>query len=145
MARSRGDFERIIDQGLGRTRADLVIKNARWLNVVTAEIATGDIAICGDRIVGTYESYSGAREIDARGLIAVPGFIDYRRVVPPQSSGRERATKHMALNLTTVGLFIAAALLRRDDAAGPDNIVLALEAIATGTLGAAGWLGEVNE
>jgi adenine deaminase len=53
-----------------------VIKNARWLNVVTAEIATGDIAICGDRIVGTYESYSGTREIDARGLIAVPGFID---------------------------------------------------------------------
>jgi adenine deaminase len=76
MSRSRADFERIIDQGLGRTRADLVIKNARWLNVVTAEIATGDIAICGDRIVGTYDAYSGAREIDARGLIAVPGFID---------------------------------------------------------------------
>lgn len=76
MARSRTDYERIIDQGLGRIAADLVIKNARWLNVVTAEIADGDIAICGDRIVGTYDSYSGTREIDARGLIAVPGFID---------------------------------------------------------------------
>ena len=36
----------------------------------------GDIAIAGDRIVGTYESYYGATEIDGRGLIAVPGFID---------------------------------------------------------------------
>src|SRR5262245_39973416 len=72
----RGKFERLIDQALGRTRADLVIKNARFLNVVTGELATGDIAICGQRIVGTYESYDGVEEIDARGLIAVPGFID---------------------------------------------------------------------
>ena len=35
-----------------------------------------DIAICGDRIVGTYESYDGVDEIDGRGMIAVPGFID---------------------------------------------------------------------
>src|SRR5438034_470556 len=57
MARSRGDFERIIDQGLGRTRADLVIKNARWLNVVTAEIATADIARYRghERVIGLAE------------------------------------------------------------------------------------------
>ena len=36
----------------------------------------GDIAIAGDRIVGTYQTYPGATEIDGRGLIAVPGFID---------------------------------------------------------------------
>ena len=39
-------------------------------------MAVGDIAIAGDRIVGTYETYPGATEIDGRGLIAVPGFID---------------------------------------------------------------------
>ncbi len=71
-----GFLEACIDQALGRLPADLVIKNTRFLNVVTGEIAAGDIAICGDRIIGTYETYSGAREVDGRGLIAVPGFID---------------------------------------------------------------------
>jgi adenine deaminase len=72
----RQRIERGIDQGLGREPADLVIKNTRFLNVVTGEIARSDIAICGDRIVGTYESYRGRREIDGRNFTAVPGFID---------------------------------------------------------------------
>lgn len=71
-----GGLKRRIDQALGRTRADLVIKNTRFLNVVTGEVAAGDIAVCGDIIVGTYESYDGAEEIDGRGLTVVPGFID---------------------------------------------------------------------
>nr|WP_052000234.1 adenine deaminase [Caenispirillum salinarum] len=61
---------------MARSRADLVIKNTRFLNVVTGEVAEGDIAVCGDRIVGTYESYDGAEEIDGRDLVCVPGFID---------------------------------------------------------------------
>ncbi|HEY0837929.1 MAG TPA: adenine deaminase [Azospirillum sp.] len=72
----RAELTRRIDQALGGTRADLVIKDTRFLNVVTGEIAQGDIAICGDRIVGTYESYDGVREIDGRGLTVVPGFVD---------------------------------------------------------------------
>lgn len=65
-----------IDQALGREPADLVIRDTRFLNLVTGELAEGDIAICGDRIVGTYEGYRGRREIDGRGAICVPGFID---------------------------------------------------------------------
>src|SRR5689334_13568191 len=61
---------------MGRVAADLVIKDTRFLNVVTGELAQGDIAVCGDRIVGTYERYRGTAEIDGRGLVAVPGFID---------------------------------------------------------------------
>lgn len=76
MTTRRQQIERGIDQGLGRAAADLVIKNTRFLNVVTGELAQGDIAISGDRVVGTYESYRGVREIDGRNLIAVPGFID---------------------------------------------------------------------
>jgi adenine deaminase len=76
MAVGRRDLERRIDQALGRTKADLVIKGGRFLNVVTGELAEGDIALCGDRIVGTYESYDGETVIDGRGMIAVPGFID---------------------------------------------------------------------
>jgi adenine deaminase len=53
-----------------------VITGARFLNVATGELDAGDIAICGDWIVGTHDTYRGAREIDGRGRIAVPGFID---------------------------------------------------------------------
>ncbi|SOD99781.1 adenine deaminase [Caenispirillum bisanense] len=67
---------RCIDQARGVETADLVIRDTRFLNVVTGEVARGDIAVCGDRIVGTYESYRGAREVDGRDLVCVPGFID---------------------------------------------------------------------
>lgn len=76
MARQRRDFARLIDQGLGLEPADLVLKGGRFVNLVTDEIATGDIAIADGRIIGTYDDYRGAREFDARGLIAVPGFVD---------------------------------------------------------------------
>ncbi|UEM04528.1 adenine deaminase [Skermanella rosea] len=76
MGVTRDDLGKRIDQAMGRTRADLVIKDTRFLNVVTGEIASGDIAVCGDVIVGTYESYDGEVVIDGRDRIAVPGFID---------------------------------------------------------------------
>jgi adenine deaminase len=66
----------IIDQARGKAPADLVIKSVGIFDLTSGELATGDIAIAGDRIVGTYQSYSGATEIDGRGLVAVPGFID---------------------------------------------------------------------
>ncbi len=76
MAVERDGLKTRVGQALGESRADLVIKNTRFLNVVTGEIAEGDIALCGDVIVGTYESYDGVEEIDGRGLTVVPGFID---------------------------------------------------------------------
>ena len=68
--------ERMIDQGAGREPADLVLKGGRFLDLVTGELVAGDIAICGQRIVGTCESYRGVEEIDISGRIVVPGFID---------------------------------------------------------------------
>jgi adenine deaminase len=73
---TRAELGRRIDQARGRGAADLVIKGARFLNVATGELDQGDIAICGDWIVGTHDEYRGARAIDGRGHIAVPGFID---------------------------------------------------------------------
>jgi adenine deaminase len=73
---TKAELGRRIDQALGRGAADLVIKGARFLNVATGELDHGDIAICGDWIVGTHDEYRGAREIDGHGRIAVPGFID---------------------------------------------------------------------
>ena len=73
---TKAELGRRIDQALGRGAADLVIKGVRFLNVATGELDQGDIAICGDWIVGTHDEYRGAREIDGRGVIAVPEFID---------------------------------------------------------------------
>jgi adenine deaminase len=69
-------LERQIDQAMGRLPADLVVRNARVLNLVTGELESGDIAVCGSTIVGTLDSYRGVEEIDAQGRFAVPGFID---------------------------------------------------------------------
>ncbi len=76
MALERQDLIRRIDQALGREAADLVIRNTRFLNLASGEIARGDIAICGDLIVGTYDQYRGKREINGSDLIVAPGFID---------------------------------------------------------------------
>jgi len=64
-----------ISVALGNQKADLVIKNARIINVFTREIILGDIAICKDLIVGI-GNYSGIAEIDAEGRYACPGLID---------------------------------------------------------------------
>ncbi|MBB4063333.1 adenine deaminase [Gellertiella hungarica] len=69
-------LERLIDQGTGRMPADIVLKNGRFFDLVTGELVASDIAIAGDRIVGTGESYEGREEIDISGRIVVPGFID---------------------------------------------------------------------
>jgi adenine deaminase len=66
----------IIDQARGKAPADLVIKNVGIFDLTSGDVTVGDIAIAGDRIVGTHETYRGATEIDGRGLVAVPGFID---------------------------------------------------------------------
>jgi len=73
---NRDFLGRCVDQALGRIAADLVIRNTEFLDVISGERIPGDIAICGDRIVGTCESYSGNEEIDGSGLVVVPGFID---------------------------------------------------------------------
>ena len=89
---------------------------------------------------GAYLSLLG---ILAALLAAVPGFIDYFKTVPPRSSGKRRATKHMILNLAAVILFAAAWAIRGHTEAMPGTAVLALEGIAIVLLTAGGWLGGV--
>ncbi|MCJ2143039.1 adenine deaminase [Methylobacterium sp. E-066] len=90
----RVDFlRRAIDQGQGRTEADLVLKGGRFLDLVTGDLVASDIAICGDRIVGTFGSYRGRREVDVSGKVVVPGFIDTHfhvesSLMPPQEFER---------------------------------------------------------
>jgi adenine deaminase len=67
---------RMIMAGQGKEKPDLVIRNVGMLDVITGAVATTDIAIVADRIVGTHASYQGEMEIDGTGRFAVPGFID---------------------------------------------------------------------
>lgn len=67
---------RAIDQGAGRARADLVIKNVRLYDLVTGQLAETDIAMCGNRIVATHGRFEGVQTLDGKGRIAVPGFVD---------------------------------------------------------------------
>ncbi len=60
----------------GEAPADLVIRNAQFLDVFTGSFVAGDVAIQGGQIVGTIESYAGTQVIDAAGAFVVPGFID---------------------------------------------------------------------
>ena len=66
----------LIAQGRGQTPADLVLRGGRILDLITGALLEGDVAICGDTIVGTCASYDAVRIIDVTGLILVPGFID---------------------------------------------------------------------
>lgn len=66
---------RIIEVASGREKADLVLKNASYVNVFSSEICHGDIAVAEGLIVGMGE-YSGETEIDVSGRIVLPGFID---------------------------------------------------------------------
>lgn len=69
-------IQRRVAQGQGREPADLVIRNVRLFDLVTGELVPTDIALCGDRIVGTYGDYEGRITVEGNGRIAVPGFID---------------------------------------------------------------------
>ena len=64
-----------IDIAAGRVPADLVIKNAKVIDVYSGTIIEGDIAISDDTIAGV-GNYDGHRIIDANGRYAAPGFID---------------------------------------------------------------------
>jgi adenine deaminase len=67
---------RMIMAGQGKARADLVIRNVGLLDVITGTVTTTDIAVVGDRIVGTHADYEGEVVVDGTGRFAVPGFID---------------------------------------------------------------------
>ena len=67
--------QRIVEVAAGRRPADLVLKNATYLNVFANELSQGDIAVAEGLIVGMGD-YSGAVEYDMTGKIVLPGFVD---------------------------------------------------------------------
>jgi len=70
------DLETRIAQGRGDEPADLVLRGGMVWDLVTDTMIEGDVAICGDTIVGTGAKYEGMVQIDVKGHTLVPGFID---------------------------------------------------------------------
>ena len=91
----------------------------------------------------TTGGYLGLVGIVAALVAAVPGFIDYFTTVPPKSSGKQRATKHMLVNLGAVILFAIAWAIRGDAGTMPGTTILVLEAIGLVLLTSGGWMGGV--
>jgi len=59
----------------GNIKADLLIKNARVINVISGEIHDENIAIFDGRFIG-FGDYDAREILDAKGLFVSPGFID---------------------------------------------------------------------
>ncbi|MBL7183122.1 MAG: adenine deaminase [Anaerolineae bacterium] len=66
---------KLVKLARGEEKADLLLRNARVVNVFSHEIIEADIAIAGDRIVGLGD-YQAGETIDLKGRYVCPGFID---------------------------------------------------------------------
>jgi adenine deaminase len=119
-------LEQMIDVASGRTRADLVLKNANVVNVFTGDVSKGDIAIHREYIAGIGE-YVGNETIDLKGKYVSPSFIDghvhvessmvmpiqYARAVVPHGTGAVVADPHEIANvLGTEGILYMSKSMR---------------------------------
>ncbi len=68
-------MQSMLEIARGEKKAQLVFKNARVVNVLSAEIVVSDVAVEGDKIVGV-GSFSGLNEIDCSDKYLCPGLID---------------------------------------------------------------------
>jgi len=70
------EISELIKVARGEEPADLLLKNARVVNVFSGEIEETGVAISHSRIVGLGNDYPARREVDLRGRYIAPGFID---------------------------------------------------------------------
>ena len=95
-------LEKYIDAATRRKKADLVLKNTTFVDVFAGVLRKGDIAIVGEKIVGTGE-YEGETEIDCTNLTVVPGYIDgHVHIESSQLSPEEFASLIVPRGTTTI-------------------------------------------
>lgn len=75
VARKLAKKQKLVNVAAKRMKADLVLKNATYLNVFSSEFCVGDIAVSDGLIAGVGE-YEGVREADVSGKFVCPGLID---------------------------------------------------------------------
>lgn len=86
-------------------------------------------------------NHMSALGIGSACVAAVPGLIDYLSAVPPRSSAKARATKHMLANVSALALFGLARFGRRRADDRPRWWAVAAELCGAGLVTAAGWMG----
>ena len=62
-------------------------------------------AVSGSEDLKTVSRYLVPAGLVAGLIAAVPGLVDYLGSVPPQSSAKERATRHASINVSSLALF----------------------------------------
>jgi adenine deaminase len=75
---------RLIQVAKGELAADLLLANARVINVFNGKIEPGNIAICGDKIAGVGDYHKARKVVDAGGRYIAPGLINGH--IHPESS-----------------------------------------------------------
>jgi adenine deaminase len=94
---------RLLAVSRGEEPADLVLANARVVNVFTGEVVHGDVAVAGEWIAGVGDYRAGRQTIDARGGFVAPGFIDaHVHVESALVTPRELARAIVPRGVTTV-------------------------------------------
>lgn len=78
MAAVPGGLRELIEVGLGRRPAELVVRGGTVVDVFTASLIEADVLIYGGRVVALTRpgEGEGARVIDARGGYVAPGLMD---------------------------------------------------------------------
>ena len=95
-------MKNMIKSARGRKPVDLVLANARIINVFSGEIFAGDIAVAHGCIVG-FGSYEAKKTVDMGGRFVAPGFIDAHVHIESSMTGiTEFARAVVACGTTTV-------------------------------------------
>ncbi len=96
-------LKRLLAVARGAEPADLVLRRAKLVNVLSGEIHPADVAVCEGLIAGVGTGYQGRLAVDLDGAFLAPGFIDAHvhiesSMVPP----REFARAVLPRGVTTV-------------------------------------------
>ena len=75
---------RLISVAKGELPADLLLANAKVVNVFTGEIVSGNVAICGEKIAGVGDYRQAKQVLDLSGKHLAPGLINGH--IHPESS-----------------------------------------------------------
>jgi len=75
---------RLISVAKGELPADLLLANAKVVNVFTGEVELGNVAICGEKIAGVGDYQEGKQVLDLGGRYIAPGLINGH--IHPESS-----------------------------------------------------------
>lgn len=97
------DLSRVVALARGDEPADLLLTNARLVNVLSGEIHPSDIAVAGPLVVGLGRGYRARQSLDLGGRYVCPGFIDaHVHVESSHLTPRQYAAAVVPRGITTV-------------------------------------------